>query len=137
MNYTGIGLDAAVSYGNQNLAFVNTTQHPIRILATAEGSNVTIQLLGTLNEEINYYVALETVIFATYTPNTIYQPMSADNQQGYQDGYVLQDAFTGYDIGTYLCKYSTETGELITRTLVSSDHYGKRDSIIVRIEGIT
>ena len=137
VNYTGIGLDAAVSYGNQNLSFVNTTQHPIRILATAEGSNVTIQLLGTLSEEINYYVALETVIFATYTPNTIYQPMSADNQQGYEDGYVLQDAFTGYDIGTYLCKYSTETGELITRTLVSSDHYGKRDSIIVRIEGIT
>ena len=137
VTYTGVGLDAAVSYGSQNLSFVNTTQHPIRIVAIADGSNVTIQLLGTLNEEIDYYVRLETVVFATYAPNTIYQPMSADNQQGYVNGHVLQSGFTGYDIGTYLCKYNLETGELVSRTMVSSDHYGKRDAIVVRIEGIS
>lgn len=137
VNYTGVGLDAAVSYGSQNLAFVNTTQHPIRIVAVASGSSVTIQLLGTLGEEIDYYVRLETVTFATYAPNIIHQPMSADNQQGYKDGHVLQSGFTGYDIGTYLCKYNMETGELVSRTLISSDHYSKRDSIVVRIEGTT
>lgn len=135
VDYTDLGQDAYVSYGNENLCFVNTTTQPIRIVAQAEGSTVTIQLLGTPNEGMNYYVGLESVIFATYAPNTIYQPMSEDNQQGYVDGYVLQSGITGYDIGTYLCKYNLETGELISRVIIASDHYEKRDVIIVRIEG--
>lgn len=135
VHYTKPGLDAAISYGSQNLCFVNTTQQPIRVVAIAEGSTVTVQLLGTPNEETDYYIELETVTFATYAANTIYQPMSADNQQGYSDGHVLQSGITGCDIGTYVCKYSLETGELLSRSMITSDHFEKRDEIIVRIEG--
>lgn len=136
VDYTLKGFDAAISYGTQDLRFVNTTADPIRILATVSGSTVTVQLLGT--DEGNssaYSVELKNQILAIYNPNTIYQPMSEDNQQGYVDGYVLQSGISGYDIATYLNKYNTKTGELVSSVLLSTDSYAKRDHIIVRIEG--
>jgi hypothetical protein len=50
------------------------------------------------------------------------------------DGHVLQSGISGYDIDTYLCQYDAG-GMLISSTLLSSNHYNKRDTIIVRIEG--
>ena len=136
VDYTLLGFDAAISYGTQDLLFVNTTQEPIRIMATANGSTVSIQLLGTVAEDAPVYrMELKNLVLAIYNPNTIYQPMSQDNQQGYVDGYVLQSGVSGYDIETYLYKYDATTGELISATLIASDHYEKRDHIVVRIEG--
>lgn len=132
VNYTPLGFDAAVSYGSQDLRFLNNTEDPIRLVAEANGSTVTVRLLGTAGDRGGF--SLENQILAVYNPNTIYQPMSEDNQQGYVNGHVLQSGISGYDIDTYLCKYD-ETGALISRVLVSSDHYNKRDTIIVRIEG--
>jgi vancomycin resistance protein YoaR len=134
VNYTPLGFDAAVSYGTQDLRFVNTTADPIRLVTQAHGSTVTIRLLGTADETATYTYRLENQILAAYTPNTIYQPMSADNIQGYVDGHVLQSGISGYDIDTYLCQYDAG-GMLISSTLLSSNHYNKRDTIIVRIEG--
>ena len=135
VSYTPLGFDAAVSYGAQDLQFINTTQAPIRLLAEAQGSTVTIRLLGTADEAATYTYRLENQILATYTPNTIYQPMSSDNLQGYLDGHVLQSGISGYDIDTYLCQYDIATGALVSSTLLSSSHYNKRDAIIVQIEG--
>ncbi len=135
VGYTPLGFDAAVSYGTQDLQFINTTIDPIRIVAQATGSTVKIKILGTADPENAYRYNLENQIIAVYNPNTIYQPMSANNQQGYTDGHVLQGGISGYDIDTYLHKYDAQTGVLISSTLISSKHYDKRDLIIVRIEG--
>lgn len=132
VNYTPLGFDAAVSYGSQDLCFLNNSADPIRIVAEANGSTITVRLLGTAENTGSY--SLENQILAIYNPNTIHQPMREDNQQGYVNGHVLQSGISGYDIDTYLCKYD-ETGALISRVLLSSDHYDKRDTIIVRIEG--
>ena len=160
VDYTMLGFDAAVTYGSQDLQFINTTNEPIRVLVSTDGTNVTVQLLGTIPgqehtedepgtgdgteiptepEEVvttpTYIRELKNQILAIYNSNTIYQPMHADNQQGYADGHVLQQGISGYEIATYVHTYDATTGELISSTLVSTDSYSKRDHIVVRIVG--
>ncbi len=134
VEYVQLGFDAAVSYGSDDLCFVNTGAEPIRIVAELNGSDVTIRLMGTHDETVGYYIRTEYRILATYTPNTIFQPMSHENPQGYTDGHVLQEGISGYDIDTYLCKYDAQTDALLSSVLVATDHYGKRDTILVRID---
>lgn len=143
VSYTPTGFDAAITYGSQSLCFVNNTSHPIRIQAVANGSTVTISLHGSveMKEDIlgnkipvkDYYVTLENEVLASYTYKTVYQTMTEDNQQGYLDGHELQKGITGYDVSTYLCKFDNLTGLMISRTLISTEHYEKRDEILVRI----
>ena len=136
VDYTLLGFDAAVTYGSQDLQFVNTTADPIRILVSTDGTNVTVQLLGTVAEDAPVYTTeLKNQVLAIYNPNTIYQPMHYDNQQGYTDGHVLQQGISGYEVATYVHTYDAVTGELISSTLVSTDSYSKRDHIVVRIVG--
>jgi vancomycin resistance protein YoaR len=163
VDYTLLGFDAAVTYGSQDLQFVNTTADPIRVLVSTDGTNVTVQLLGTLEgqegsgsettpgegdtpivppEEGDAPVVtpgfvreLKNQVLAIYNPNTIYQPMHSDNQQGYTDGHVLQQGISGYEVATYVHTYDAVTGELLSSTLISTDSYAKRDHIVVRIMG--
>lgn len=136
VDYTLLGFDAAVTYGSQDLQFVNTTEDPIRILVTTDGTNVTIQLLGTIAEDAPVHTTeLKNQTLAIYNPNTVYQPMHYDNQQGYTDGHVLQQGISGYEIATYVHTYDAVTGELLSSALVSTDSYSKRDHIVVRIIG--
>jgi vancomycin resistance protein YoaR len=136
VDYTLLGFDAAVTYGSQDLQFVNTTADPIRILVSTDGTKVTVQLLGTVAEDAPVYTTeLKNQVLAIYNPNTVYQPMHYDNQQGYADGHVLQQGISGYEIATYVHTYDAATGELVSSTLVSTDSYAKRDHIVVRIVG--
>ena len=135
VDYTLLGFDAAVTYGSQDLQFVNTTADPIRILVTTDGTKVTVQLLGTVEENAPAYTTeLKNQVLAIYNPNTVYQPMHYDNQQGYTDGHVLQQGISGYEIAAYVHTYDSK-GALVSSTLVSTDSYAKRDHIVVRIVG--
>ena len=135
VDYTLLGFDAAVTYGSQDLQFVNTTADPIRILVTTDGTKVTVQLLGTVEENAPAYTTeLKNQVLAIYNPNTVYQPMHYDNQQGYTDGHVLQQGISGYEIAAYVHTYDSN-GALVSSTLVSTDSYAKRDHIVVRIVG--
>ena len=135
VDYTLLGFDAAVTYGSQDLQFVNTTADPIRILVTTDGTKVTVQLLGTVEENAPAFTTeLKNQVLAIYNPNTVYQPMHYDNQQGYADGHVLQQGISGYEIAAYVHTYDSN-GALVSSTLVSTDSYAKRDHIMVRIVG--
>ena len=135
VDYTLLGFDAAVTYGSQDLQFVNTTADPIRILVSTDGTKVTVQLLGTVAEDAPVYTTeLKNQVLAIYNPNTVYQPMHYDNQQGYADGHVLQQGISGYEIAAYVHTYDSK-GALVSSTLVSTDSYAKRDHIVVRIVG--
>lgn len=136
VDYTLLGFDAAVTYGSQDLQFVNTTADPIRVLVSTDGTNVTVQLLGTIAEDAPVYTTeLKNQTLAIYNPNTVYQPMHYDNQQGYTDGHVLQQGISGYEIATYVHTYDASTGELVSSALIATDSYSKRDHIVVRIVG--
>ncbi len=135
VGYSPFGTDAAITYGSQNLCFVNNTEEPMRILASVEGSTVHIQLLGTKDESKDYQVMVEYELLSVYAPGITYRDMAEENPQGYVNGQVLQQAITGYDVQTFLCKYDVATGELISRDALSTNSYQKRDAIVVRIEG--
>ena len=135
VDYTLLGFDAAVTYGSQDLQFINTTADPIRILVSTDGTKVTVQLLGTVAEDAPVYTTeLKNQVLAIYNPNTVYQPMHYDNQQGYADGHVLQQGISGYEIAAYVHTYDSN-GALVSSTLVSTESYSKRDHIVVRIVG--
>ena len=132
MTYTPMGTDAAIS-NTENLVFTNTTSAPIRILAEANGGSVKITFLGTEDKE--YLLDIESVTVAQFAPEIIYQSMQKDNVYGYKDGNVIQSGLIGYQIETYLCKYDPVTGVLVSRELLSTVSYEKRDIIIIKIEG--
>ncbi len=131
MSYTPMGTDAAMS-NTENLVFTNTTSAPIRILAEAIGGNVKITFMGTEDKE--YLLDIESVILSQNPPATIYQSMLKDNVYGYKDGSVIQTGLTGYTVEVYLCKYHTDTGELVSRELLHTVSYEKRDIIVIKIE---
>lgn len=131
MTYTPMGTDAAMS-NTENLVFTNTTSAPIRILAEAIGGNVKITFMGTEDKE--YLLDIESTVVSQTEPTTVYQSMQKDNVYGYKDGNVIQTGLTGYVVETYLCKYDRVTGELVSRELLHTVSYEKRDIIIIKIE---
>ena len=132
VSYIGLGLDASIDWGSQDLRLRNNTSSPIRITAIADENQVYIQLQGI--DEKDYEVKLSSETVKQYDPQTIYQVMDKDNVLGNQDGDVLQAGITGYEVELYINRHHKQTGDLISSTLVDSSSYSKRDQIVVRIE---
>ena len=135
VSYVPLGMDAAISWGSLDFCFKNTTDHPIRIEASADGGSTTVTLLGT--DDKDYYVELEYEVLATYSYDTIYKTMSADNAEGYKNGDYITEPHTGYSIQTYRCKYDKETKEQISRDQETASYYNKCDAVICQISGGT
>lgn len=132
VTYGPLGIDASITYGSESLVFTNNTSAPIRILASAEGSTVTITFLGTENRD--YTLKLETVVKETFAPSTVYQYMDADNIFGYVNGQVIQTSQTGYLIEVYLCKCDPVTGQVLEKELLETARYEARDRIVIKVE---
>ena len=132
VTYTPMGTDASITYGSESLVFTNNTSAPIRIIATAQGSTVSITFMGT--DDRDYTLKLETVVKETFAPSTVYQYMVKDNAFGYLDGQVTQTSQTGYAIEIYLCKYDKKTNQLVERVLLEEARYEARDRIVIKIE---
>lgn len=132
VDYIGLGLDACVNWGSQDLRFRNNTSSPIRIVAMADGSKVTINIFGI--DEREYDLELRTEIIAQHDPETVYQVMDKNNVMGYEDGRVLISGITGYDVKVYMDKLHKQTGVLTSSDLVNSSNYSKRDQKVVQIE---
>jgi hypothetical protein len=60
--------------------------------------------------------------------------MAPNNPNGYVNGDILVQAVTGYDISTYMYRYSKTDGTLLSETLVVTSVYAKLDEVVVRIE---
>ncbi|MBQ8796710.1 MAG: VanW family protein [Oscillospiraceae bacterium] len=133
VSYVPLGMDAAVSWGSLDFCFENTSSYPIRIEASADGGSVTVSLVGT--DEKDYYVELEYEVLATYSYDTTYKTMSADNAEGYKNGDYITEPHTGYSIQTYRCKYDKETKELISKDPETASYYDKCDAVICVISG--
>ena len=131
VTYTPLGTDASITYGTESLVFVNNTSAPIRIVAIAEGSTVSITFQGT--DDKDYVIRLETVVKATFAPTTTHQYMDKDNIFGYVNGQVIQTSQTGYLAEVYVCKYDKKTGFLLEKVLLETAKYESRDRIVIKI----
>lgn len=132
VSYIELGMDANISWGDEDLCFRNNTGSPLRIIATSDGNSVSIELLGT--NELDYDVQITFEITKKKNPLTVTQTMDKNNVMGYKEGDVLQSGIVGYEVETHIHKYDQETGELIVSSVVDTSSYNKRDEIVVKIE---
>lgn len=130
--YMPLGMDAAVSWGTLDFKFKNNTDNPIKIVASANGADTTVKLLGTDTKD--YYVKMEYETLNTYPYSTTYESMQPNNPEGYRDGDYITEPYTGYDIKTYKCKYDKQTDALISRDFEANTSYNKLDAVICKID---
>lgn len=130
-DYIDYGMDATVNWGTIDYKFRNNTNYPIRINADAENGYVTVTFSGT--DDKDYYVEMEYEIVAVYDYKTVYKEYAPDNEEGYYDGQTITWPVVGYGVDTYRCKYSKETGELISREYEAYSDYDHRDMEICKI----
>ncbi len=130
--FVDAGFDAEVYYGQLDFRFRNSTEQPIRIDANLTGNRVTITLIGTDNRD--YTVEITYKVDKVKDTTTVYNIMSQDNPGGHKDGDILVQPITGYDISTYIRKYSKDTGALISENLITTSAYSKLDQVVVKID---
>lgn len=121
------GLDATSS-----LQIKNSTGFPIRIEAKVSGGYVIVKIIGT--EERSHYVVLDCSIANTYTPVTEYEDFEYDNDEGYEDGDIIEEGVTGYLIKSYKVKYSRDSGKELSRDFVANSQYPAENKVVARVE---
>lgn len=121
------GLDAEA-----NLKLLNSTGYPIQINAEYSGGYVKVQILGT--EERSHYVMLESSISSSTAPKTVYEDYPYDNEEGYEDGDVLEEGCAGYLVKSYKIKYDRSTARELSRDFLSNSQYPAFDRIVARVE---
>lgn len=129
--YSDYGLDAAVGWTSPDFKFTNSLGLPIQIQASASNGTVQVSILGT--DERDYYVAMDYDISGTKAYKTEYRDYEPDNEEGYEDGDVVQDGVMGYIVKTYRMKYDHHTSELLSRDFVTTTEYSSVTKIIARI----
>ncbi|MCL2838458.1 MAG: VanW family protein [Oscillospiraceae bacterium] len=75
VGYIRHGIDAAVARGVIDLRFLNSTDYPIKIVATSTANSVTIQLVGTQTVE-NQVVRIENFTHSPTQPRVVTQHSS-------------------------------------------------------------
>lgn len=126
-SFIDYGLDATAS-----LKISNTTGYPIQINAEYTGGYVKVQILGT--EERDYYVMLDSSISTSTNPNTVYEEFPYDNEEGYEDGDVIEEGAAGYLVKSYKVKYDRKTGKELSRDFISNSQYDAVDRVVARVE---
>lgn len=128
--YIGQGLDANVTDG-ADFSLRNSSIYPIRIEAEVSGSQVKVQIIGT--DMRDYTTEMESFAAETVQPKIIYREFPYDNDEGYEDGDVIQAGVTGYQIKTYKRKYDKQSRELTSREFVATSTYPCQDKIIAQV----
>ena len=130
--YIDKGLDAYISYNSQDLKFVNNTDDPIRIEASAKGGSVTVTIYGI--DSRMFDIEIVTEVLNIIHPGTVFQNMDKDNVLGYEDGHVLVSGITGYEVAVYRVKRNKQTGDMVSKMEVNTSKYSARNEKVVRIE---
>lgn len=125
-SFIDYGLDAT-----EDLKISNSTGYPIRIDAEFAGGYVKISILGT--EERNYYVMLESSISNSTAAKTIYEDYPHDNDEGYEDGDVIEEGRAGYLVKSYKLKYDRKTGKELSRDFITNSQYPVVDRVVARV----
>ena len=126
-SFIDYGLDAT-----SDLKITNSTGYPIRIQAEYSGGYVNIQILGT--EERSHYVMLDSSISNSTTAKTVYEDYPYDNEEGYEDGDVIEEGSAGYLVKSYKVKYDRKTAKELSRDFLSNSQYPAVDRIVARVE---
>ncbi len=123
-SYLPAGKDATVVWGSQDFKFVNSRKYPVRIVATVEGGNATIQVWG-IKEDVEYDISIETKKVATIAYTTQYV-QDASLPAGQQK--IVQAGNNGRKVEAY--KVMKLNGKVVSTTLLSRDTYNAMQRIV-------
>ncbi|MDO5037644.1 MAG: VanW family protein [Tissierellia bacterium] len=125
IGYVPNGTDAAVVEGYKDLKFKNNKEDPIFIMATANGDDLTYQVLGN-KEAMDYEIDLVPESLGSYGPRTITKQTSA-LYQGEQK--VENKGAAGSNYQTW--KVKLVDGKEVERTLLNKSAYVPRDRVVL------
>ena len=125
VGYVPDGLDATVAYNAIDFRFCNNTGYPLRLDVTVEGRTLTVRIHGTKKDDTT--VKMETQRVSTTNYTTVYKE---DPSVPAGSTVVETTPYTGRKVLAYRCVYDGE-GNLISRTLESTNTYRHRDQVIL------
>lgn len=122
--YVPAGRDATVSWGGPDFKFKNNRNYPIKIVCTTTGGKIITEIYG-LKEENEYEVEISSYItkyiqYKTITQEDSTLPIGTTN--------VIQEGSNGCKAVCY--KILKQNGEIISKTLISSDTYNPHNKIV-------
>ena len=91
-----------------------------------------MEIFGT--EERDYYVMLESSISSSTAAKTVYEDYPYDNEEGYEDGDIIEEGQAGYLVKSYKVKYDRKTGKELSRDFITNSQYPAVDRIVARVE---
>ena len=133
VDFIDMGTDAYVDGAQSDLRFRNNTNAPIRICAEAEGGVVAVSLYSAKQSE--YLTELQFEITEKQEPETTYSPITPETA-GVQEGDVLVEGITGYQITVSVDTLDPVTGDTVTSVPVSKSQYAKRDEVIASLQPV-
>lgn len=134
-SYVEAGRDATVSWGTIDFCFKNTRSYPIKIVSVVKNGVVTTDIYG-MREEKEYEVVIENKVIEVIQYKTNY---IKDNTLNEGTEEIKQYGANGAKSQTYkIVKYN---GNIISKTLLSSDTYSQLERIIrkgtKKVEGVS
>lgn len=116
--YLPAGKDATVVYGAIDFRFKNSRKYPIKITASVSGGVATVSIWG-LKEEVEYDVKIVSTVLQNIpcAEEVIEDPSLPEGTRK-----IVKEGTNGCKSVTYKYVYS-KSGELISKTLLSTDTY--------------
>lgn len=127
--YVPYGMDATVYWGSLDYRFRNNTPYPIRIDASVSDGYVHVTFLGTETKDYTVKMYYDVVKYDPFETVTVYIHPDMKNYDKYKDyshGEVIQTAYTGYVVYTYMEKVDAD-GNVLSTTKVNTSEYDRRD----------
>lgn len=124
VGYVPNGLDATVYSGSLDFRFKNTTDYPVKLVASVSGRTLSVTIYGTNKD--NKSVKMETVQTGSTGYKTIYKI-----DKSVKAGSTKTDVtpYSGCTVQAYRCVY--QNGTLQSRTLESTSVYKSRDKVVL------
>lgn len=80
VSYTSVSQDAAVYYGSQDFQFVNDTDNPIKIAASASNGSLTVTIYGTKTEEKKVTLSSKSSVSGKYKYASLYKTVTENGK---------------------------------------------------------
>jgi len=125
INYVDLGTDAAVAKGYKDLKFKNNTNHPILILAQADGNTLNFKVLGN-SEDRDYQVKIIPERKGVINPNV---KTKYSNKMYEGESQVEQRGSKGYSYVTF--KEIIKDGQVVNTSQISKSYYVPKHKIVV------
>ena len=126
-SYVPRGQDATIAYGHCDLAFINTSDHPIYIVGKYTDTTVTFTMYGRPLED-GITIEMESEHLGTRSPGAAKVTVDPTKPTTYEETVV--SALNGYDIRVYKVWFDAEGNE-IRRVVDHTDAYPTRRAEII------